>query len=135
MALDMLEVMACLGFERFAVVGHDRGARVAYRLALDHPDRVTRLGVLDALPILTAWTRADARLALAFWPWSLLAQAEPLPERLLAADPGAVIDNALAEWGTPASTFRRRCAKPTSTPSATRRTCMRSARNTAPRQE
>ena len=105
MALDMLEVMACLGFERFAVVGHDRGARVAYRLALDHPDRVTRLGLLDALPILTAWTRADARLALAFWPWSLLAQAEPLPERLLAADPGAVIDNALAEWGTPASTF------------------------------
>jgi haloacetate dehalogenase len=106
MARDMVEVMRQLGFERFGVAGHDRGGRVAYRAALDHPGRIARLAVLDILPIDAAWERADDRLALGFWPWSLLAQAAPLPERLIGAAPQAVIDHALGpEWGTPAVTF------------------------------
>jgi haloacetate dehalogenase len=105
MAEDVRRVMTQLGFERFAVAGHDRGGRVAYRLALDHPSAVVRLAVFDVIPILDAWERADARLALTFWPWSLLAQAEPLPERLLAAAPEAIIDNALGAWGSDTSCF------------------------------
>jgi haloacetate dehalogenase len=105
MASDMVAVMAHLGFSRFAVAGHDRGGRVAYRLALDHPDRVDRLAVLDILPTSTVWKRADARFAIAYWPWSLLAQPEPLPERLIAAAPQAVIDDALGSWGSPSTAF------------------------------
>lgn len=106
MAQDVVELMAGLGFERFCIAGHDRGGRVAYRAALDHPERVERLAVLDVLPIDVSWERADARLALGFWPWSLLAQPEPLPECLLAAAPEAVLDHALGgAWGTPAETF------------------------------
>lgn len=106
MAQDVVELMAGLGFERFCIAGHDRGGRVAYRAALDHPERVERLAVLDVLPIDVSWERADARLALGFWPWSLLAQPEPLPEYLLAAAPEAVLDHALGgAWGTPAETF------------------------------
>jgi haloacetate dehalogenase len=106
MASDMVNVMAQLGFDHFFVAGHDRGGRVAYRAALDHPDRVDALAVLDVLPVDVVWDRADARLALGFWPWSLLAQPAPLPERLIAAAPDAVIDNALSlEWGSPADIF------------------------------
>lgn len=105
MARDMVTVMAALGFGRFAVAGHDRGGRVAYRLALDHPDRVTRLAVLDIIPTGESFRRADHRFALAFWPWSLLAQPAPLPERLLAADPEAVVDDALGQWGSAAEAF------------------------------
>jgi haloacetate dehalogenase len=103
MARDMAAVMAQLGFRRFAVAGHDRGGRVAYRLALDHPERVKRLAVLDIVPTATAWERADARFALAYWPWSLLAQPAPLPERLISAAPDAVVDAALTGWGSPPS--------------------------------
>ncbi len=105
MARDMVTVMARLGFDRFAVAGHDRGGRVAYRLALDHPARVTRLAVLDILPTAVAWDLTDSRFALAYWPWSLLAQPEPLPERLLSAAPEAVVDDALGGWGTPPNVF------------------------------
>jgi haloacetate dehalogenase len=78
---------------------------VAYRLALDHPAHVERLAVLDVLPGSITWDRADARLALAFWPWSLLAQPEPLPERLIGAAPEAVVDDALSQWDTPGAAF------------------------------
>jgi haloacetate dehalogenase len=105
MARDMVSVMQQLGFPRFSVAGHDRGGRVAYRLALDHPDCIDRLAVLDIVPTEAAWERADARFALAFWPWSLLAQPEPLPERMLAASADAIVRNALTMWGSPASTF------------------------------
>src|SRR5262245_3816095 len=105
MAQDMASVMERLGFSRFAVAGHDRGGRVAYRLALDHPDRVAAGAVLDILPIETVWERADARLALGYWPWSLLAQPEPLPERILTAAAEAIVDAALGGWGSPASAF------------------------------
>ncbi len=105
MARDLIEAMRELGHERFAVAGHDRGGRVAYRMALDHPERIAALAVLDIVPTEDVWRRADARLALAFWPWSLLAQAEPLPERLIAASPEAVVDDASAQWGSDAPVF------------------------------
>ena len=105
MARDMVAVMEQLGFSRFSIAGHDRGGRVAYRLALDHPDRIERLAVLDVLPTETVWERADARFARSYWPWSLLAQPEPLPERLVAAAPEAVVDDALGGWGSHSSVF------------------------------
>jgi haloacetate dehalogenase len=105
MARDMVAAMAKLGFARFCVAGHDRGGRVAYRLALDHPERVQRLAVLDVLTIADAWEHADKRLATGYWPWSLLAQDAPLPERLVSAAPDAVVDSALQGWGSVASAF------------------------------
>ncbi|UCI24655.1 alpha/beta fold hydrolase [Mesorhizobium sp. B2-8-5] len=105
MAADMVVLMEELGFKRFLVAGHDRGGRVAYRLTLDHPDRVEKLAVLDIVPTAEAWDRADARLALSFWPWSLLAQTEPLPETILAAAGEAIVDNALSGWGSAADAF------------------------------
>lgn len=105
MAKDMVSVMGKLGFPRFSVAGHDRGGRVAYRLALDHQERVERLAVLDILPTADVWEQADRKFACAFWPWSLLAQPEPLPERLVSAAPDAVVDDALGGWGSPANAF------------------------------
>jgi len=105
MAGSLVAAMDELGYRSFAVAGHDRGGRVAYRMALDHPGRVERLAVLDVVPTSDAWNRADDRFALAFWPWSLLAQPAPLPERLIVADPAAVIDAALSGWGSPPSSF------------------------------
>ena len=105
MAHEMVLVMERLGFSRFSVVGHDRGGRVAYRMALDHSNRIERLAVLDILPTSTVWERADARLTLGYWPWSLPAQAEPLPERILTAVPEAIVDEALAGWGSPSRAF------------------------------
>ena len=106
LARDMVRAMETLGFARFGVAGHDRGGRVAYRLALNHPDRIARLSVLDVVPIGEAFARADMRLALGYWPWSLLAQPEPLPERLITTDPEAVVDDALGGgWGTERASF------------------------------
>lgn len=105
LASTLIEAMNALGHEQFAIIGHDRGGRVAYRAALDHPDRVTAVAVLDVVPTYEVWARADARLALSFWPFSLLAQPAPLPERLLLAALEAVIDNALSEWGSPPDAF------------------------------
>jgi haloacetate dehalogenase len=104
-ARDMIAVMERLGFPRFSVAGHDRGGRVAYRMALDHPSRVDRLAVLDVLPTWAVWNRADGKFTLAYWPWSLLAQPEPLPERILEAAPEPIVDNALGGWGTAWSIF------------------------------
>lgn len=105
MALDMIEIMRVLGFQQFAVVGHDRGARVAYRMALDHPRSILRLAVLDIIPTLEVLRRTDVRSALTFWPWSLLSQPAPLPEKLIGTNPEAVIDDALANWGSAPSCF------------------------------
>ena len=105
LARDMVAVMEKLGFASFAVAGHDRGGRVAYRLALDHPERVQRLAVLDVMTIADAWEHADKRLATGYWPWSLLAQDAPLPEALVSAAPDAVVDSALQGWGSVATAF------------------------------
>ena len=93
MANELVAVMDKLGFSKFDLVGHDRGGRVSYRLALDHPEKVQRLAVFDVLPISEAWGHADAKFAMTYWPWSLLSQKAPLPEKYLAGAPGAVFDN------------------------------------------
>jgi len=87
MAEDGVGLMRQLGFERFDVVGHDRGGRVAYRMALDHADAVRRVTVMDVVPTGEAWARADARFALGYWHWAFLALPYPLPETLIAHDP------------------------------------------------
>ena len=91
LARDQVEVMAALGFDAFAICGHDRGARCAYRLALDAPRAVTRLAVLDIVPTGDAFGHADKDFALGFWQWSFLAAPRGLPERLLGCDPEALL--------------------------------------------
>ncbi|HEU4366865.1 MAG TPA: alpha/beta hydrolase [Methylomirabilota bacterium] len=83
MAQDQVDVMARLGFERFAVVGHDRGGRVAHRLALDHPDRVAKLVVVDIAPTLKVYEAMDARLAQGYWHWFFLALPPGIPETII----------------------------------------------------
>ena len=93
MANELVQVMGKLGFSTFTLIGHDRGGRVSYRLALDHPQAVERLAVFDVIPILEGWARSDARFAQTYWPWILLAQKDPLPESYLLGAPKAVFDN------------------------------------------
>jgi len=87
MARDQVAVMRHFGCERFAVVGHDRGGRVAYRMALDHPERVEKLAVLDILPTLEHYRRTDMAFASAYWHWFFLIQPNPMPETMIGADP------------------------------------------------
>jgi len=105
MALDQIEVMRQLGFGRFFVAGHDRGARCAYRMALDHPHRVLKLAVLDIVPTIDAFHRADMKFGLAFWVWFLLAQPYDLPERIVGADPQIFLDYMLDGWSGIAGSF------------------------------
>ncbi len=105
MARALVAAMATLGHVRFAAAGHDRGGRVAFRMALDHPDAVRSLAVCDVIPMLDALERADDRTLLSFWPWSLMSQPEPLPERLVRSCPEAVIDDSATQWGSPPDAF------------------------------
>lgn len=98
-AQDMVEVMAALGFERFAVVGHDRGGRVAHRLCLDHPGRVSRAAVLDIVPTRTLYAATDKAIASAYFHWFFLIQPAPLPERLIGAEPAFWLHRMLGAWG------------------------------------
>ncbi|WP_315744882.1 MULTISPECIES: alpha/beta hydrolase [unclassified Bradyrhizobium] len=87
MACDQVELMRALGHQRFFVVGHDRGARVAHRMALDHPDAVARLALFDIAPTATVYARTDKAFATRYFWWFFLIQPFPLPEKLIAADP------------------------------------------------
>jgi haloacetate dehalogenase len=87
LAEDLIAAMGGLGHTAFAVAGHDRGGRVGYRMALDRPEAVTRLMVLDIVPTGEIWARADANFALGYWHWAFLAQPPPFPERFALADP------------------------------------------------
>jgi haloacetate dehalogenase len=98
MATDLVELMTGLGHERFAIVGHDRGARVAYRLALDHPQRVSRAAVLNVVPTIDQFERMGVGVSLGYWTWFLLAQPAPFPERMLLADREAVLNHVFATW-------------------------------------
>lgn len=98
MAQDMVEVMTALGHERFLLAGHDRGARVAYRLALDHPQRVERLAVIDIIPTLAAAERMNKDTAMSTYHWLFLAQPAPMPERLIGADPEFYLRHLLERW-------------------------------------
>lgn len=87
MARDSLALMRSLGFGQFSVLAHDRGARVAHRLALDHPQAVSRLVMLDIAPTLAMYAQTDEAFARAYWHWFFLIRPAPLPERLIEADP------------------------------------------------
>jgi haloacetate dehalogenase len=87
MARDQVALMRRLGFEQFFVAGHDRGARCAYRMALDYPERVRKLAVLDIIPTYEAFRRTDMTFALGYWHWFFLAQPYPLPEQIIGANP------------------------------------------------
>jgi haloacetate dehalogenase len=93
MAKELVDVMTKLGFSTFTLIGHDRGGRVSYRMALDHPKNVERVAVFDVIPIYEAWRRTDARFAQTYWPWILLSQKQPLPESYLLGAPDAVYHN------------------------------------------
>jgi haloacetate dehalogenase len=105
MAQDMAALMAALGFERFAVAGHDRGARVAHRLCLDHPGRVTRAAVLDIAPTYTMFATANKAFGDAYYHWFFLSQPFDLPERLIGADPAYYLRKKLQAWGRDESAF------------------------------
>jgi haloacetate dehalogenase len=98
MAADMAALMDALGHPRFRLAGHDRGARVAYRLALDHPERVERLALLDIIPTYTTWERMDWRRAIGTYHWQFLAQPDGLPERLINGDRAWFLRETLRRW-------------------------------------
>ncbi|MFO1091661.1 MAG: alpha/beta hydrolase [Hyphomicrobiales bacterium] len=98
MAKDAIALMQSLGHERFAVAGHDRGGRVAYRLALDAPERVTKLAVLDIVPTADMWGGMNAEFAIKVYHWAFLAQPAPLPETLIGAHPAFYLEWTLASW-------------------------------------
>jgi haloacetate dehalogenase len=97
-AAELVELMKHLGHERFSVVGHDRGGRVAYRMALDHPDAVERLSVLNVIPTVEQFERMDGDTALGYWPFIFLAQPPPFAERVLSASAEFVLRNILESW-------------------------------------
>lgn len=99
MARDQLGLMRSLGFETFALVGHDRGGRAAHRLAVDAPEAVSRLVVMDIVPTHTIFMRADRHLAAVYWHWYFLQQPWPFPERLIGADPDFFYETCLFGWG------------------------------------
>lgn len=98
MAEDQASLMKLLGYKQFAVAGHDRGGRVAHRMCLDHPDRVTHAAVLDIAPTLTMYERTDMSFAMGYYEWFLLPQPEPFPEKLIGSDPKFYLAHELLGW-------------------------------------
>lgn len=98
MAEDLVELMDGLGYQRFGVVGHDRGARVVHRLCLDHPNRVSRACVMDILPTRVMYRLADREMASAYYHWFFLIQPPPLPERLLEHEAEYFLNACLRRW-------------------------------------
>lgn len=99
MSEDQLRLMQHFGFERFHVVGHDRGGRTGHRLALDHPDVVATLTVMDIVPTYTMFMDTNRHVAGAYWHWYFLSQPEPFPERLISNDPDFFYETCLVGWG------------------------------------
>lgn len=97
-AQAMIELMEAIGFVRFHVAGHDRGGRVAYRLALDHPERVEKLCVIDIVPTYEMWMRFDRALAMKAWHWPFLAQHAPFPESMIGKAPTEFQNWLLTRW-------------------------------------
>lgn len=98
MANDIVGLMDALNVENAHILGHDRGARVAYRFALDHPDRLLRLGIIEIVPTGDFWRSWDAELAMKAYHWTFLAQPYPLPERMIDADPEAYVTWTFDSW-------------------------------------
>jgi haloacetate dehalogenase len=119
LAAELVALMRALGHERFAVVGHDRGARVAYRMAFDHPERVAKLVLLDIVPTGARWASATRGFAMNTFHWGFLAQGEGMPERLIGGDPDCWLEFVCRKWGRDLSNledalpeYRRAFAKP-----------------------
>jgi len=98
-ACDQVGVMRTLGFERFHVVGHDRGGRTGHRMVLDHPARVLTLTVMDIVPTYAMFMDTNRKVAGAYWHWYFLSQPEPFPERMIANDPDLFYETCLVGWG------------------------------------
>ncbi|UTW07946.1 alpha/beta fold hydrolase [Pseudomonas benzenivorans] len=105
MAQDMVEVMEQLGHREFYVAGHDRGARVAHRMALDHPQRVRKLCVMDIVPTRYMFEHTDQAFASGYYHWFFLIQPDGLPEQMIGADPGYYLKEKLNRWGAPGARF------------------------------
>ena len=105
MATDMVRLMAHLGFERFQLAGHDRGGRVAHRLALDHAERVERLCMLDIVPTATLFAATDKAIATGYYHWFFLIQPAPLPETLIERSAIDYLHAKLGRWGSTAAAF------------------------------
>ncbi|GAA0607587.1 alpha/beta hydrolase [Sporichthya brevicatena] len=105
MAQDMVEVMEALGFGTFTVVGHDRGGRVAHRMALDHAERIEQIAVLDILPTHTVFRNTNEDLARSYYHWFFLSQPYDLPERMIGADPEFYLRWCLRSWSTDMQAF------------------------------
>jgi haloacetate dehalogenase len=99
MAADQVSLMRALGHERFHVVGHDRGGRVSHRMALDWPDHVRSLSVLDLVPTHALYNQTNRKLAATYWQWYFLPLPTPFPERLIGADPDYYFENCLVSVG------------------------------------
>jgi haloacetate dehalogenase len=104
-ARDQVKVMKTLGYDEFSVVGHDRGGRCAYRMALDYPRVVTRVAVLDIVPTGEAFRRAGKDFSLQFWVWSFLAAPEPVPEQLITQAPAVIVNHMLDSWSEVPNAF------------------------------
>src|SRR5258708_22833848 len=105
MAQDLIEVMDKLGHEEFFVVGHDRGGRVAHRMALDHPHHVKKLAVLDIAPTYTMYMTTDRAFATAYYHWFFLIQPYDLPERLIGSQPEYYLHRCLGSWSADPAAF------------------------------
>ena len=119
MARDQVGLMRQLGFAQFGLVGHDRGARVAHRLVLDHPDVVSRLAVLDIVPTLHVLRNVTRAMATAYYHWFFLATPNGVPEHMIAADPGfwvRSLSRSASGNSTPATFAAQRCPRGTSCP-------------------
>jgi haloacetate dehalogenase len=105
MAQEQVAAMRSLGFERFSLVGHDRGARVAHRLVLDHPDAVERVALLDIVPTEYVYAHTDRALATAYFHWFFLIQPEPLPEQMIEATGTDLLHRMLGAFGSGAEVY------------------------------
>lgn len=105
MAEDMVSVMEALGFEEYRIAGHDRGARVGYRFALDHPERVRKLALLDIVPTLETVEMMDYEMAKGMYHWLFLAQPHPVPETLINSQSAFYVDHLLENWSESTEAF------------------------------
>ncbi len=105
MGRDQVLLMQSLGFERFDLAGHDRGGRVAHRIALDYPERIKKVAVLDIAPTYTMYTTTDMEFAKAYYHWFFLIQPFDLPERLIGADPQYFLSKKFGQWGRDSGAF------------------------------
>lgn len=104
-ANDQIKLMASLGFNEFYLAGHDRGGRVGHRMALDHPDKIKKLAVMDIAPTYSMYAHTDLSFAMAYYHWFFLVQPHPLPEKLIAADPEFYLRTKLGHWGRDETAF------------------------------